>query len=43
MTSPYFYRLDVPANGYRDVFFVSPDGDLNSYTVLGRSLDALTP
>lgn len=42
LTSPYFYPLDVPANGYRDVFFVSPDGDLNSYTVLVRSVDALT-
>ncbi|HEU5079238.1 MAG TPA: hypothetical protein VFT72_08485 [Opitutaceae bacterium] len=42
LTSPYFYRLDVPASGYRDVFFVSPDGDLNSYTVLVRSIEALS-
>jgi hypothetical protein len=42
LTSPYFYRLDVPASGYRDVFFVSPDGDLNSYTVLVRSIESLS-
>jgi hypothetical protein len=39
--SPYFYQLDVPARGFRDVFFISPDGTLNAYTVLVRSLDAL--
>jgi hypothetical protein len=39
--SPYFYRFDVPPHGFRDVFFVSPDGTLNSYTVLVRSKDAL--
>lgn len=36
-TSPYFYQLDVPPHSHRDVFFVSPDGDLSSYTVLVRS------
>jgi hypothetical protein len=36
-TSPYFYSLQVPGLGYRDVFFISPDGDLNAYTVLVRS------
>ncbi len=41
LTSPYFYDLSVPANGYRDVFFVSPEGELNSYTVLVRSADAV--
>jgi hypothetical protein len=41
LTSPYFYELDVPANGYRDVFFVSPDGELNSYTVLVRSASSV--
>lgn len=40
-TSPYFYQLDVPGNGYRDVFFVSPDGELNAYTVLVRSADSV--
>jgi hypothetical protein len=35
--SPYFYQLEVPGNTYRDVFFVSPEGDLTSYTVLVRS------
>lgn len=39
--SPFFYQLDVPARGYRDVFFVSPDGALNAYTVLVRSVEAL--
>ncbi len=42
LTSPYFYDLDVPPNGYRDVFFVSPEGELNSYTVLVRSADTIT-
>lgn len=32
--SPYFYDLDVPGQAYRDVFFVSPAGRLNNYTVL---------
>jgi hypothetical protein len=41
LNSPYFYQLDVPGYGYRDVFFVSPDGQLNSYTVLVRSADAV--
>jgi hypothetical protein len=36
-TSPYFYELQVPPHGFRDVFFISPDGDLLSYTVLVRS------
>jgi hypothetical protein len=35
-SSPYFYELDVPARGFRDVFFVSPDGKLSTYTVLVR-------
>ena len=34
--SPYFYELDVPVRGYRDVFFISPVGSLISYTVLVR-------
>lgn len=38
-TSPYFYQLDVPPHGHRDVFFISPDGTLSSYTVLVRSED----
>lgn len=36
-TSPYFYQLLVPPHSFRDVFFISPDGDLVSYTVLVRS------
>ncbi len=36
-TSPYFYSLEVPGTNYRDVFFISPDGDMNAYTVLVRS------
>ncbi len=36
-TSPYFYELQVPPRGFRDVFFISPDGDLLTYTVLVRS------
>ncbi|MBK9989419.1 MAG: hypothetical protein IPP19_01470 [Verrucomicrobia bacterium] len=36
-TSPYFYKLQVPPHGFRDVFFISPDGDLVTYTVLVRS------
>ncbi|PTY03785.1 hypothetical protein DB347_21385 [Opitutaceae bacterium EW11] len=40
-SSPYFYQLDVPGDGYRDVFFVSPDGTLNAYTVLVRSSEAV--
>ena len=39
--SPYFYNLDVPASSYRDVFFVTPDGELTAYTVLVRSVEAL--
>lgn len=35
--SPYFYQLQVPSGDYRDVFFVSPDGELSAYTVLVRS------
>lgn len=38
-TSPYFYQLEVPPHGHRDVFFISPDGALSSYTVLVRSED----
>ena len=34
--SPYFYELEVPKGAYRDVFFVSPEGKLNNYTVLVR-------
>jgi hypothetical protein len=41
LASPYFYSFDVPPAGYRDVFFVSPEGELNSYTVLVRSADAV--
>jgi hypothetical protein len=41
-TSPYFYQLEVPPHGHRDVFFISPDGDLTSYTVLVRSQDMKT-
>ena len=41
LSSPYFYSFDVPPSGYRDVFFVSPEGELNSYTVLVRSADAV--
>lgn len=36
-SSPYFYQFEVPGDDYRDVFFVSPDGQLSSYTVLVRS------
>lgn len=36
-TSPYFYKLLVPPHSFRDVFFISPDGDLVTYTVLVRS------
>jgi len=36
-SSPYFYQLDVPGKKYRDVFFVSPEGELTAYTVLVRS------
>jgi hypothetical protein len=35
--SPNFYELEVPSREYRDVFFVSPVGELNTYTVLIRS------
>jgi len=38
-TSPYFYQLEVPPHSFRDVFFISPDGDLMSYTVLVRSVE----
>ncbi|MFT3780367.1 MAG: hypothetical protein QM790_00025 [Nibricoccus sp.] len=38
-TSPYFYHLEVPPHSHRDVFFISPDGELSSYTVLVRSED----
>ena len=31
-----FYRLDIPAKGSRDVFFVSPGGGGTNYTVLVR-------
>jgi len=36
-SSPYFYQLDVPGKTYRDVFFISPEGELTAYTVLVRS------
>lgn len=39
--SPYFYRLEVPAGEFRDVFFVSPDGELSAYTVLVRTDEML--
>lgn len=35
--SPNFYELEVPGREYRDVFFVSPVGELLNYTVLIRS------
>ncbi|MEO7412316.1 MAG: hypothetical protein ABIZ81_03075, partial [Opitutaceae bacterium] len=35
-SSPYFYELPVPSGDYRDVFFVSPEGTLTTYTVLVR-------
>ena len=35
--SPNFYELQVPSREFRDVFFVSPAGDLLTYTVLIRS------
>ena len=34
--SPFFYELEVPGHVFRDVFFVSPAGRLNTYTVLVR-------
>jgi len=34
--SPYFYELEVPGQEFRDVFFVSPVGQLSTYTVLVR-------
>ena len=34
--SPFFYELEVPGQAFRDVFFVSPAGRLNTYTVLVR-------
>jgi hypothetical protein len=37
--SPYFYELRVPPGAFRDVFFVSPDGELSAYTVLVRSAE----
>lgn len=36
VSSPYFYELHVPGRDYRDVFFVSPEGQLSTYTVLVR-------
>lgn len=33
-TSPRFYSLQIPPHEYRDVFFVSPVGQLVNYTVL---------
>jgi hypothetical protein len=36
VASPYFYELAVPSGGFRDVFFVSPEGTLSTYTVLVR-------
>jgi hypothetical protein len=35
--SPRFYRLQVPGGATRDVFFVSPPGDLTVYTPLVRT------
>jgi hypothetical protein len=34
--SPNFYELEIPSREYRDVFFVSPVGELTAYTVLIR-------
>ncbi len=39
--SPYFYELKVPGNTVRDVFFVSPEAELLSYTTLVRDTRAL--
>lgn len=39
LSSPYFYQLEVPPSGYRDVFFVSPEGEMNAYTVLVRAAE----
>lgn len=36
-TSPRFYSVSVPVGDYRDVFFVSPAGELSKYTVLVRA------
>jgi hypothetical protein len=36
VSSPNFYDLEVPARGFRDVFFISPEGQLTTYTVLVR-------
>jgi hypothetical protein len=36
LASPWFYEIDLPERDYRDVFFVSPAGRLNTYTVLVR-------
>lgn len=36
-TVPRFYALDIPAGEYRDVFFVSPTGELVNYTLLVRT------
>lgn len=41
LSSPYFYDLSVPGSGFRDVFFVSPEGELNSYSVLARDADSV--
>lgn len=35
--SPNFYELEVPSREFRDVFFVSPAGELLTYTVLIRA------
>ena len=35
--SPNFYELEIPSREFRDVFFVSPAGELITYTVLIRS------
>lgn len=37
--SPYFYELIVPPGSFRDVFFVSADGELSAYTVLVRNAE----
>ncbi len=39
--STYFYELKVPGNTVRDVFFISPDAELLSYTTLVRDTEAL--
>lgn len=37
MSLPRFYFLQVPAGEIRDVFYISPAGELSNYTVLVRT------